>query len=68
MSFGFKLKLVQCQDNQHQWIATFLYDVHSELESSHYVVILYNIEDESFTCSYDQYENVIKIIKQHFSF
>ncbi|XP_055305511.1 uncharacterized protein LOC129570108 [Sitodiplosis mosellana] len=49
MSLGFKLKLLQCQDSQHLWIATFLFDVPRELEGNYSVVILYNTQDESFT-------------------
>lgn len=56
MSLGFKLKLQQCHDNQHLWVATFLFDVSSELETNHCVVIGFNTQDESFTCPYNQFK------------
>lgn len=50
-SLGFKLKLLQSQDNQHLWTATFLYEA-NESESNHYVNVLYNNETSTFTCTY----------------
>lgn len=47
---GFKLKLQQCQDLPHQWIAKFSFD-RSEMEGNYCVTISYNIIDETFTCT-----------------
>ncbi|XP_031626182.1 uncharacterized protein LOC116342634 [Contarinia nasturtii] len=54
-SLGFKLKLLQCHDNQHLWIATFLFDVSNESESNHFVVVLYNNETSTFACTLINY-------------
>lgn len=52
---GFKLKLMQCQDNHHQWIANFSFD-RSEMEGNCNVTISYNTKDESFACMLEKYK------------
>lgn len=49
--FGFKLKLIQCQDNPYLSIAKFSFD-RSEIEVNCFVSISYDIEDESFACEF----------------
>lgn len=46
---GFKLKLLQCEDSPHEWIAKFSFD-RSDMEGNYYVTITYNTKDESFAC------------------
>lgn len=46
---GFKLKLIQSQDDTQQWIAKFSFH-RSEMEGNYFVTISYNIEEDSFTC------------------
>lgn len=48
---GFKLKLIQSQDNPQLWIAKFSFE-RSEMEANCSVTISYNTEDESFACMY----------------
>lgn len=56
---GLKLKLHQHQE--HLWTAKFIFDA-NEIQSNHFVVILYNSQYETFTCSYYSNINSFKVI------
>lgn len=66
-NLGFKLRLSQCHDS-HLWAAKFFFDI-SESENSHFVQVLYNTQDESFTCTYTVYNiryYICLVVKQLF--
>lgn len=59
LNLGFKLKLYQNQG--HSWTAKFLFDS-KEMESNHFVVVVYNAQDDSFMRPY-LFHSIIKFIK-----
>lgn len=63
---GFKLKLTQCQEKSHSWIAKFSFD-HSELEGDYYVTVSYDTEYECFACMFSMI-NVDQFSPLHVNF